>query len=62
MDIKLSCSNKNCNYQGSEDYVMCIPAEAVMDEHNMATVFCPHCAQELCNPDSCKPIDNAVRK
>ena len=58
MEIKLACSNKNCNYKGSEDYVMCIPSEAVADENNMATVFCPHCAQKLCQPESCKPIEN----
>ena len=57
MDIKLACSNKNCHYQGSEDYVMCIPSEAVADENNMAAVFCPHCAKELCKPEVCKPID-----
>ena len=48
MDIKLACSNKDCKYEGSEDYVMCIPSEAVADENNMAAVFCPHCAKKLC--------------
>ena len=60
MEIKLSCSNKDCKYGGSDEYVMCIPSEAVADENNMATVFCPHCAKELCKPDSCKPIDAAA--
>ena len=50
MDIKLSCKNKNCNFSGTEDYVVCLPSEAVMDENNIATVFCPHCNRELCKP------------
>ena len=50
MDLKLSCKNKDCNFQGAEDYVMCIPSEAVMDEDNMAAVFCPHCNKQLCAP------------
>ena len=59
MDIKLSCTNKDCNYKGKEEYVMCIPSEAVADENNMAAVFCPHCAKELCKPDSRKPVEAA---
>ena len=64
MDIKFSCKNKNCNYKGSGEYVMCIPSEAVADVNNMAAVFCPHCGKELCKPESlkpepCKPVEAA---
>lgn len=52
MDIKLACQNEDCTYQGAEDYVMCIPSEAVMDENNMAVVFCPHCRKTLCKQDN----------
>ena len=53
-----NCGHK-WDYEGPEEFVMCIPAEAVADENNMATVFCPHCAEKLCKPDSCKPVDAA---
>ena len=48
MDIKFACKNTDCKNEDSDDYVMCIPSEAVMDENNMAAVFCPHCNQKLC--------------
>lgn len=42
--------DENCKAD-TKPFLMEINDEAVMDENNMATVFCPHCSRPLISPD-----------
>ena len=50
--MEFSCPEEECNYNGVGPYVLNIPREACVDEHNIATPFCPHCGQALRKIDS----------
>jgi len=52
--MEFSCTEEACNYDGVGPYVLNIPQEACVDEHNIATPFCPHCGQALIKTDSCE--------
>ena len=52
--MEFSCPEESCNYDGLGPYVLNIPQEACVDEHNLATPFCPHCGQALIKPDTCE--------
>lgn len=41
------CTQSACPYDGPKPYQLDLPAEACIDEHNCATIFCPHCQHEL---------------
>ena len=41
------CANKRCSYSGSEPYHIRIPIEAIMDENNVATSYCPYCHDQM---------------
>ena len=45
--MEFSCPEKECNFDGNGPYVLNIPQEACVDEHNIATPFCPHCGQTM---------------
>jgi len=49
--MDFSCAEEECNYDGAGPYVLNIPREACVDEHNIATPFCPHCGQALIKMD-----------
>ncbi len=51
--MEFSCLVEGCNYDGVRPYVLNIPQEACVDEHNIATPFCPHCGKALIKTDSC---------
>lgn len=51
--MDFSCPEEECNYDGAGPYVLKLPKEACMDEHNVATPFCPHCGQALKKMDLC---------
>jgi hypothetical protein len=56
--MDFSCPEVECNYNGVGPYVLNIPLEACVDEHNIATPFCPHCGQALIKMDSdAEPIE-----
>ena len=50
--MDFSCAEEECNYDGAGPYVLNIPREACVDEHNIATPFCPHCGQALIKMDT----------
>ena len=45
--MEYSCFKEECPYDGKGSYMLKIPSEACVDEHNCATFFCPHCKSEL---------------
>jgi len=45
--MEFSCPEKKCNFDGNGPYVLNIPQEACVDEHNIATPFCPYCGQTM---------------
>ena len=47
MEFSYSCPNNNCSYPGKNQFTMTIDEQAVMDDKNMAAVFCPFCKKEM---------------
>ncbi len=47
MDIKYYCNNFKCQEALKKPYVLTLKLETVMDEKNIAKMFCPHCRSEL---------------
>jgi hypothetical protein len=41
------CTAPSCSYDGDGPYKLSLPAEACIDEHNCAIVFCPHCQSHM---------------
>lgn len=41
------CPEKSCAFDGNDPYVFKITAEAYMDVHNMAVIYCPHCLTKM---------------
>ncbi len=41
------CKDKTCAEKESSVFRLEIPSEAVMDDHNIATIFCRKCGAEL---------------
>ena len=41
--MEFSCYKEGCPFEGPGSYVVKIAPEAYIDEHNYATIFCPHC-------------------
>jgi hypothetical protein len=41
------CESKKCPFDGPQPFVLSLPEEVCVDEHNCATMFCPHCEKEL---------------
>jgi hypothetical protein len=50
--MEFYCSEKKCPYKEDAGYVLKIPQEACPDEHNYATIFCPHCHSQLIKRES----------
>ena len=47
MEIKFRCENENCQSPEAQPYVKILEVDAIMDEKNMATLYCPYCKQAL---------------
>ena len=47
MKLKFCCDNKDCTKKYSKQYKYVILIEAVMDENNIANIFCPRCKRPL---------------
>jgi uncharacterized protein YbaR (Trm112 family) len=47
MIIEYQCLNTQCHCEAAQPYEVQIRSEAVMDEKNVATLFCPHCQNRL---------------
>jgi hypothetical protein len=49
--MEYHCTYKSCSYEGPGSYIIVIPEEICADEHNCATLFCPHCRKKLVKRD-----------
>lgn len=47
MKIKFQCTNGFCCENSNKEHLFVLPAEMVMDEKNIAVIFCPKCKREL---------------
>lgn len=47
MEFLFTCQNQNCSFPGKDKFKMTIDEESVMDDKNIATVFCPFCKKEM---------------
>lgn len=47
MKIKYYCTNQDCKATPSGAPVLELDLDAVMDENNLAQMFCPYCKAEL---------------
>ena len=45
--MEFYCPEKGCCEKGNKLYTIKLPQEICVDEHNCATIFCPHCRGEL---------------
>lgn len=47
MDSSYICVNHNCSFPGANAFEMTFKSESIMDENNVASLFCPFCGNEL---------------
>lgn len=47
MEKRYCCNNPECTGGEKETYVMTLNQESVMDEQNLAEMFCPRCKSRL---------------
>lgn len=47
MNIKYMCENKECHSASDRAYELFLQSESIMDEKNIATLFCPRCNTKL---------------
>lgn len=47
MEIKYYCNDCKCREIREKAYVYTLKIEQIMDEKNIAQMFCPHCGKEL---------------
>lgn len=45
--MEFYCAEKKCPSKGMGAYAVKLPQEVSVDEHNLATLFCPHCQSQL---------------
>jgi hypothetical protein len=41
------CHNEICSGNGNNPFFIDLPEEAIMDNHNIAAIFCPKCGKEM---------------
>lgn len=47
MIYKYACKDKDCAEKEGAVFRLEIPSEAILDDNNIATIFCPKCGAEL---------------
>ena len=47
MEIQYHCRNENCRPDDGKPFVLTISIDDIMDEKNLAQMYCPHCTFEL---------------
>lgn len=47
MKVKYKCTNVSCRKKGEHEHRVDLPAEMVMDDRNVADMFCPKCKRKL---------------
>ena len=45
--MEFYCTEKGCSEKRNKPYTVKVPQEMCVDEHNCATMFCPHCPGTL---------------
>lgn len=57
MKTKFYCTNPQCCGEDKEGFIMVLPMESIMDEKNVAQMFCPRCKEPLscCDETETKP-------
>lgn len=53
-----TCKNKICAEREGTVFRLEIPSEAVLDDHNLATIFCRKCGKALTNERTPKNGEN----
>jgi len=53
MHIRFCCESETCRTANGKPYQIAIQSEAIMDDNNLASLFCPHCRGPLvrCRPN-----------
>ena len=47
MEQQYKCTNTSCCEENGKEYELLIPDESIMDEKNVAVMYCPQCQCEL---------------
>lgn len=47
MTLKYECTNEGCREKNERRHELDLPAELVMDEQNVAEMYCPKCKRKL---------------
>ena len=47
MDTIYICDNNNCSFPGATSFEITFKSETIMDDNNVASLFCPFCKQEM---------------
>ena len=47
MKLKFKCTNGLCREKNEHEHRLDLPAELVMDEKNIAVMYCPKCKRKL---------------
>jgi hypothetical protein len=50
MEIKYECENNNCSYPGTTRFEINFKQESIMDQNNIAAIFCPFCKKKMVSP------------
>ena len=62
MGTKFNCTNNNCNYPGDTQFEMTLNQETIMDNNNVATIFCPFCKKEMVSSVFASKPDDGLSK
>ena len=58
MKIKYECHNNNCSYPGAIRFEIEFDQEAIMDQNNLAAIFCPFCKKKMTLPSAESMVDD----
>lgn len=47
MKVEFICTSETCAKKGQKTHQVVLPAEMVMDDRNIAAIFCPKCKRKL---------------
>lgn len=50
MEIKYECKNNSCSYPGATQFKISFKPETIMDQNNLAAIFCPFCKKKMVLP------------
>lgn len=56
MNTEYICNNADCGYHDGPHYKLDLPSELIMDDKNLAALFCPYCKNELVPASQLKKV------